>query len=195
MKLGVLALQGDFREHCAALSKIKLNPVEVRMPKDLEGIDGLVIPGGESTTIGKLMVKYGLDKAITKKYNEAMLIYGTCAGAILLAKDILHSEQPRLELIDISISRNSYGRQIDSFETEIDVNGLKKPFPAIFIRAPQIKRTSKDVEILSMHNRLPVLIRTEKILISTFHPELSEDTRIHEYFIGMIKESKSKKLS
>lgn len=170
------------------LRKIDMIPVEVRQPKDLDNIYGLIIPGGESTTIGKLLKKTALDKEIKKKYSIGMPIYGSCAGAILLAKNIINSKQPKLGLIDIAISRNAYGRQINSFEAEIALPNSKKPFNAVFIRAPKITQIKNGVKILSKHKNLPVLARTEDILISTFHPELTEDTRIHEYFVKMIKE-------
>jgi pyridoxal 5'-phosphate synthase pdxT subunit len=189
MKIGVLALQGDFREHINMLKKIGMNPIEVKKPEDLDKVYGLIIPGGESTTIGKLMKKYQLDKEIKERYRQGMPIYGTCAGAILLAKDIQNSKQHKLGIIDISVSRNSYGRQIESFETDISLPDSKKPFKAIFIRAPQITEIRNGVKILAKHNDHPVLARTENILISTFHPELTDDTRIHEYFIKMIKEN------
>ena len=188
MKIGVLALQGDFREHINILKKLKITPIEVRTKEELDSVKALILPGGESTTMAKLLKKYLLDKEIKNRYKKGMPLYGTCAGAILLAKEILDSEQPRLSLIDISIERNAYGRQIDSFEADIVVPNSKKPFHAIFIRAPKIKEIRNGVKILSKHKNLPVLIRTDKILISTFHPELTDDTRIHKYFLEMIKE-------
>ena len=139
MKIGVLALQGDFREHISILNKLKLEGVEVRTKQELDKVKGLIIPGGESTTMGKLLKKYKLDIEIKKRNKQGMPIYGTCAGAILLAKEIINSEQPRLNLIDISIDRNAYGRQTDSFEANIPFPGSKKLFNAIFIRAPIIK--------------------------------------------------------
>ena len=191
LKVGVLALQGDFREHMNSLRKLKVTPIEVRTKEELDSVEGLIIPGGESTTIGKLLRKYNLDIEIKKKYNHGMPIYGTCAGAILLAKEIVDSKQPKMDLIDISVSRNAYGRQIDSFEAEISIPDSKKPFNAVFIRAPQITQIRNGVKILSKYKKQPVLIRTDDILISTFHPELTEDTRVHEYFVKMIKERHS----
>jgi len=189
MKIGVLALQGDFREHINMLKKLEVETVEVRTKKDLEEIQGLIIPGGESTTIGKLLIKYSLDKSIIKKYKEGMAIYGTCAGAILLASEIIGNEQPKLGLIDISVARNAYGRQIDSFETDLEIDGFNKNFHSIFIRAPIIRKIRNGVKILAKHKKEPVLLRNGRILISTFHPEMTDDTRIHEYFIKMIKEN------
>ncbi len=187
MKVGVLALQGDFRSHIEILSKLNVKTVEVRLPKDLEDCDGLIIPGGESTTIGKLMQLYSLDSAIFKKYSNGMCIYGTCAGAIILAKEIIGSNQFRLRLIDISIERNAYGRQIESFEDEISVDGFADSFKAIFIRAPIIREVGKNVSVLAENRGLKVLCKSEKILVSTFHPELTDDSRIHELFLDMIR--------
>lgn len=190
MKIGVLALQGDFREHINILKKLKLTPIEVRTKEELDSVKGLIIPGGESTTIGKLLKKYKLDKEIKRKHKEGMPIYGTCAGAILLAKEIINSEQHKLNLVDISIERNAYGRQIDSFEEKIRLPNSKKLFNAIFIRAPRIKDIRNGVRVLSRHKKEPVLIRSDNILISTFHPELTDDTRVHKYFVDMVKKNK-----
>ena len=188
MKIGVLALQGDFKEHIEMLRKCDVDVVDVRLPQDLENANGLIIPGGESTTIGNLMQKYGLDEEIVKKHNKGMAIYGTCAGAILISKDIVGSAQPRLNLIDISVKRNDYGRQIDSFEAELDIEKIGK-FKGIFIRAPVIENVYNEVRILSKLNNKPVLIEKGNILASTFHPELTDDSRIHQYFIDIIKKS------
>ena len=185
MKIGVLSLQGDFREHIEMLKKCNVNAVSVRLQEDLDDVDGLIIPGGESTTIGSLMQKYDLDKKIIMKHEQGMAVYGTCAGAILLAKDIIESNQPRLNLLDISIKRNNYGRQIDSFETELNIENIGK-FNGIFIRAPVIEKVNYDVNILSNFQNNPVLIQKDNILASTFHPELTKDKRVHEYFIRMI---------
>jgi len=183
----VLALQGDFREHRKSVEKLGVDVIEVRLPSDLTGVNGLIIPGGESTTIGKLMVRFGLDKAIIHYFKNGMAIYGTCAGAILLAKDIIDSDQPRLGLIDISIARNAYGRQVDSFEADLKIKEFIKPFRAMFIRAPIINEIRNGVEILAMHDKEPVMLRKDRLLLTTFHPELTDDTRIHKYFIEMIK--------
>src|SRR3989344_206420 len=187
MKIGVLSLQGDFREHMQMLERCKVNAVPVRLPEDLEGVSGLIIPGGESTAIGNLMQKYNLGDAIMEKHRQRMAIYGTCAGAILLAKDIIDSSQPRLGLLDISVARNDYGRQIDSFESELSIENIGK-FNGIFIRAPVIEKVNNGVKILSKLNNKPVLIQKDNILASTFHPELTNDKRVHEYFIGMVKQ-------
>jgi len=185
-KIGVLALQGSFKEHIEMLRKCNIDAVAVKLPDDLKNVDGLVIPGGESTTIGKLMQQYGLDKEIIKRHNEGMAIYGTCAGAILLSKNIVDSEQPRLNLLDISIKRNEYGRQIDSFEAELDIEKIGK-FNGIFIRAPVIEKVNDDIKVLSKFNNNPVLIQKNNILASTFHPELTNDKRVHEYFFEIVE--------
>ncbi len=186
MIIGVLALQGDFVDHIKALNKCKVEAKEVRLPEDIEDISGLIIPGGESTTIGKLMVEYKLDKAIKERYNKGMAIFGTCAGTIVMAKDIIGSNQARLGLLDISIARNDYGRQIDSFEAEIRVKDIGK-INGVFIRAPVIKKIEKQVEILARYSHNPVLVRQDKILAATFHPEMTESNKVHEYFVNMAK--------
>lgn len=186
MKIGVLALQGSFKEHINTLIKCNVDTVEVRLPKDLEDVNGLIIPGGESTTILKLMKKFGLDKAIIKKYSEGMVIYGTCAGAILLAKNIVDSKQASLGLIDISIRRNAYGRQIDSFEAELDIENIGK-VRGVFIRAPIIESTTNGAKVLATFNHKAVFVEQNNILVSTFHPELTSDTKIHKYFLSKIK--------
>ena len=178
MNIGILALQGDFREHSIILKKLKISPKEVRLPEHLKDIKGLIIPGGESTTMVKLLQLYKLDTAIKKKAGQGLPIYGTCAGAILLAKEILNTRQDSLGLIDISVSRNTYGAQINSFETDIKIKGMQKSFHAIFIRAPKIEKLGKNIVFLSSHKSFPVLIRQDNILISTFHPELTDDTRV-----------------
>jgi len=186
-KIGVLALQGDFREHIQMLIKCKVDTVEVKLPEDLSDVDGLIIPGGESTTIGNLMQRHDLDRKIIQKHKKGMTIYGTCAGAILLAKDIVGSKQPRLNLLDISVKRNDYGRQIDSFEAELNIENIGK-FKGVFIRAPVIEKVRNGVKVLSKFDNKPVLIQKNNILASTFHPELTNNTRLHEYFISLIED-------
>ena len=189
MKVGILALQGDVREHANILSKLGAEPVKVKSPEDLIDIDALIIPGGESTTIGMLMKKYKLDKAIKEKHKQGMSIYGACAGAIILAKDVIGSKQPKLNLADISIKRNDYGRQIDSFEAELSIREIGN-FKGVFIRAPVIKRFYNGTEILAEHNKFPVMAKQNNILITTFHPELTNDARVHQYFLDMAREYK-----
>ncbi|MFH1642922.1 MAG: pyridoxal 5'-phosphate synthase glutaminase subunit PdxT [Nanoarchaeota archaeon] len=189
MRVGVLALQGSVVEHKNMLARCEVEPIEVRVPEDIDNIYGLIIPGGESTTISKLIKETGLDREILRKYELGMPIYGTCAGAILLAKNIIGDRLPRLGLMDISIKRNDYGRQIDSFETDLEITDFKEPFHGIFIRAPVIDTVHNGAQLLSSHEGKPVLIRQGNLLISTFHPELTDDPRIHQYFVKMIKKS------
>jgi 5'-phosphate synthase pdxT subunit len=187
MRIGILALQGSVKEHKEMLKKCGAEPVEVRLPHDLDNVYGLIIPGGESTTIGKLMKKYGLDKEIIRKYNIGMPIYGSCAGAIVLAKTILPNKQFSLKLIDIIAKRNDYGRQLDSFETDLEIEGIGD-YKGIFIRAPTLEITN-GVKILSEFEGKPVMAQHDDILVTTFHPELTKDPRVHQYFIDMIKKS------
>ncbi len=186
-----MALQGSVKEHMHMLEKCGVEPVEVKQPHDLDNIYGLVIPGGESVTIGKLMREYGLDKEILRKYSLGMPIYGSCAGAILLAKEVVGSKHLKLGLMDISVKRNEYGRQIDSFETELEVEDFDNPFKGIFIRAPVVNAVYNGAKIISSFDNKPVLVRQGNLLMSTFHPELTDDIRIHKYFIDMVKKSVS----
>ena len=188
MKIGVLAIQGDFREHIEMLKKCRVDAVAVKLPEDLKDIDGLIIPGGESTAMGNLMQISHLDSEIIKRNNLGMAIYGTCAGAIILSKSIAASNQPRLNLLDISVRRNDYGRQADSFEAELDIEKIGK-FNGIFIRAPVIEKANSGIKVLSKFNNKPVLIQKDNILASTFHPELTDDKRVHEYFVEIVKNS------
>ena len=186
MKIGILALQGSVIEHRRMLEKLDIDVVEVRLPKDLDNIDGLIIPGGESTTISLLMEKYELDKKIVKRHREGMPVYGTCAGAILLAKEIVGEDKKSpLGLMDIAIKRNDYGRQIDSFEADLSIANIGD-FKGVFIRAPVLKRFFNGVRILSEHNNNVVMAQQGNLLITTFHPELTDDPRVHKYFVGMI---------
>jgi 5'-phosphate synthase pdxT subunit len=188
MKIGVLALQGAFREHVEALRDLGVEAVEVRLPAQLIGLDGLIIPGGESTTIGKLAVHYGLQEAITQYAQEGRPLYGTCAGMIMLSKDI-GRDQPLFGMMDISVERNAYGRQLDSFETDIDVPALgEEPFRAVFIRAPRIENVGDDVDVLArLDDGTPVAARQGNILVTAFHPELTPDPRFHRYFLAMVE--------
>lgn len=191
MLIGVLALQGDVAEHAAMLLKIlkKGEVALVKKSEEIDALDGLVIPGGESTTIGKLMQKYGIDRAVLE--NRELAIFGTCAGAILLAEEIVDGVpgQLSLNLLDVKIQRNAYGRQKDSFEAEVNIHSLgAKPYRAVFIRAPVIKSVGNGVEVLASREKEPVLVRQGRVLAATFHPELTEDTRVHEYFVKMTRE-------
>jgi len=198
MKIGVLDIQGSVEEHFATLSKLKgVEAVLVKKVSDLNGVRGLIIPGGESTTIGKLLKRFGLDLEIIKLFKKGKLaIWGTCAGAILIAKEIVGREQAdSLKLMDITIERNAYGRQVDSFETELDfdfgdIEGGKgkknwQKIPAIFIRAPKIKSVGKDVKILAKYEGEIIAAREGKLFATTFHPEMTDDLKVHQYFAEM----------
>ena len=186
MKIGVLALQGAFREHRLMLESLGCDVTEVRLPKHLAGLNGIIFPGGESTTIGKLMVQYGFLEALPDFYRAGGAIWGTCAGAILLASEIDGSDQPRLGLMDMRVKRNAFGRQVDSFEVQLEVRGLNAPFPAVFIRAPIIECVGSDVEILSSYGDDIVLVRQGRLLASSFHPELTRDASLHQFFLDQI---------
>ena len=191
MKIGVLALQGDFSEHIAMLKKLNVEALEVRLPEQLIGLDGLIIPGGESTTIGKLAVAYKLMEPL-KAFGQRHAIWGTCAGAIFLSKDVSR-DQPLLGLMDIKVKRNAFGRQVDSFETDLDIPELKQatgsdaPYHAVFIRAPIIESVSGDAKILaSVSDGRIVAAQQGHLLATSFHPELTNDTRFHEYFLTLV---------
>jgi len=188
MTVGVLALQGDFAEHIAMLTRIGVDTREVRKVGDLEGADALIIPGGESTTIGKLMARYGLDAAIRTRAQHGMPIYGTCAGLILLAQEIEGSDQPRLGLMDIAVVRNAFGRQIESFEADIPFAPTpEQPIRGVFIRAPIVSRVGTNVQVLSEFAGKIVAVQQGNLLATAFHPELTDDTRVHRYFLTLVK--------
>jgi pyridoxal 5'-phosphate synthase pdxT subunit len=178
MKIGVLAVQGNFREHAAMLRGLGVDAVEVRKPEQLEGLDGLVIPGGESTTFMRLMALYGLDEAIRSFEGP---VFGTCAGMIVLDRD-------HLGLVHVRVRRNAFGRQAASFETDLDVAGEEEPLRAVFIRAPWIEEVGPGVEVLAEVDGHPVLAREGRFLIASFHPELTGDTRLHELFLESVRE-------
>lgn len=188
MKIGVLALQGAFREHVEALHKLGVELVEVRLPEQLEGLDGLIIPGGESTAIGKLAVKYGLQEAIRHYAEGGGPVYGTCAGMILLSNDV-GRDQPLLGLMNVKVERNAFGRQLDSFETGLEIPVLgEEPFPGVFIRAPKISEVGDGVEILAkLADGTPVAARQSNMLVTSFHPELTDDLRFHKYFLTLVE--------
>ncbi|MDB5076051.1 MAG: pyridoxal 5-phosphate synthase glutaminase subunit PdxT [Chloroflexi bacterium] len=187
LRIGVLALQGGVVEHIAMLRQLGAEPVEVRLPEHLEGLDGIILPGGESTTIGKLMVEFGLLDPLRSRLQAGMPAYGTCAGMILLANDLGASKQPELGVMDIRVRRNAFGSQLDSFEQDLEVAGLDGPmFHAVFIRAPIIERLGGGVEPLALlENGTPVAARQGRLLVSAFHPELGDDPRIHQLFLEM----------
>jgi 5'-phosphate synthase pdxT subunit len=178
LRIGVLAVQGNFREHAAMLRRLGTDPVEVRKPDQLAGLDGLVIPGGESTTFMRLMRLYGLDEAI-RSFERP--VFGTCAGMIVLDRN-------HLGLVDLAVRRNAFGRQVASFETDLDVSGESSPVRAVFIRAPWVEDVGPNVEVLAEVEGRPVLARDGRFLVAAFHPELTDDTRLHERFLELVRE-------
>ena len=188
LTIGVLALQGAFIEHIRMLERLGAHAREVRLPSDLDGLDGLIIPGGESTTIGKLLVHYELLEPLRQLVGSGFPIYGTCAGTILLAKDIGGLDQPLLATMDLVVERNAFGRQLQSFETDVKIAGLgDEPFRAIFIRAPAITSTGPDVDVLaSLDDGTIVAARQDSLLVSCFHPELTDDDRFHRAFLEQV---------
>ena len=189
MKVGVLGLQGDVREHAAALESAGATPVIVKRADELASVDGLVIPGGESTTIGKLLDRFGLLEPLVERARDGLPLYGTCAGAILMARDVVGKEQAphRIPVMDITVRRNAYGRQVDSFEADLSVTGMEEPFRAVFIRAPAIEEVGDTVEALATVDGHPVLVRQGRLLASTFHPEMTGDNRVHSLFVEMLR--------
>jgi pyridoxal 5'-phosphate synthase pdxT subunit len=185
IKAGVLALQGDFREHAHALDASGATVVEVRNAGDLDDVECLVIPGGESTTIGKLAHAYGLVEPIRARADAGMPIFGTCAGMIVLARRVSGGE-PLFALMDIGVQRNAYGRQVDSFEDDVVVDGIDHPVRGVFIRAPRITDVGPDVRILAEHEGTPVVLRQATLLVSSFHPELVGETGLHRYLLEMV---------
>jgi 5'-phosphate synthase pdxT subunit len=191
MKVGVLALQGDFIEHQAVLEKLGVEVRQVRLPAHLEGLSGLIMPGGESTTIGKLAVEFGLMEPL-RAFGREHAVWGTCAGAIFMSKDI-HRSQPLLGLMDISVERNAFGRQVDSFEIDLPIHfggngGIERPFHAVFIRAPLIQEVRGDARVLSkLEDGRIVAAQQGRLLATSFHPELTEDDRFHRYFLELAK--------
>lgn len=179
MKIGVLAVQGNFREHAAMLRRLGADPVEIRKPEELDGLDGLVIPGGESTTFMRLMRLYGLEAAV-REFERPIL--GTCAGLIVLDKE-------HLGLLDVVVARNAYGRQVASFEADLQLPGEDEPLRGVFIRAPRVERAGPEVEVLAELDGEPVLLRQGRFLVATFHPELTDDTRVHELFLDSVREA------
>jgi len=181
MRIGVLALQGNFREHAAMLRRLGADVVEVRKPEQLEGLDGLVVPGGESTTFMRLMRLYGLDEAVRSFGGP---VFGTCAGMIVL-------DRGHLGLMDLDVDRNAYGRQVASFEADLHLAGDEEPLRGVFIRAPRVRDRGADVEVVAELDGEPVLLRQGRFLVASFHPELTEDTRVHELFLEQVGEATS----
>jgi 5'-phosphate synthase pdxT subunit len=199
VKIGVLALQGDFALHATMLRRCQnggitgVEVVEVRKPEELEGIDGLVVPGGESTTLLKLIEEWHFVPALEKFHGAGKPIFGTCAGLILLARDVENPRQFSLGLIDVGVERNAYGRQRESFAVkgEVALDGARHPFELVFIRAPRIRRVGPGVTTLAWHGAEPVMAREGSVLVATFHPELTNDPSIHEYFCRMVSSARS----
>ena len=190
MRIGVLAAQGAFAEHIATLRQLKVEAVPVRLPSQLKELDGLIIPGGESTSISQLMLAYNLTSEIKNLAKSGIAIFGTCAGMILMAKEVLDSdvEVEPLRLMDITVRRNAFGRQRESFQTELAIPALgEKPFPGVFIRAPLIEKANNNVEILTrLTNGTVVAARQGRLLAAAFHPELTADLRFHQYFLNIV---------
>jgi 5'-phosphate synthase pdxT subunit len=188
MKIGVLALQGDFERHATALARCGVQAVEVRKPAELADVDGLIIPGGESTTLLKLMDAWGFVPALETFHAEGRPIFGTCAGLILLARDVDNPRQFSLDFIDVGVERNAYGRQRESFEARgtASLDGRATPVEMVFIRAPRIRRIGAGVETLARHGDEPVLAQQGSVLVATFHPELTDDPSVHAYFCSMV---------
>ncbi|SDG46779.1 pyridoxal phosphate synthase yaaE subunit [Fontibacillus panacisegetis] len=187
MRVGVLALQGAVAEHIRSIENAGAEGIAVKHAEQLDELDGLIIPGGESTTIGKLMRKYDFLDAIRSFSNQGKPVFGTCAGLIVMAKEIENGEEAHLGLMDIKVSRNAFGRQRESFETDLDIRGLEEPVRAVFIRAPLITAVGNNVEVLSTYNNEIVTAREGHLLVSSFHPELTDDYSLHAYFLEMIK--------
>lgn len=188
MKIGVLALQGAVREHCNSLADCGVEPIEVKYKEQLSEVEGLIIPGGESTTVGKLLVRHEMLSLLTEMGRKGFPIFGTCTGLILLAKEINGSDQPRLGLMDITVERNAFGRQIASFEADLDIAELgPEKFHAIFIRAPYIAKAAQEVSIMSRLDGKILMARQGKLLAAAFHPELTTDLRIHQYFVKLCR--------
>jgi 5'-phosphate synthase pdxT subunit len=181
MRIGVLAVQGNFREHAGMLRRLGADVVEVRKPAQLEGLDGLVVPGGESTTFMRLMRLYGLDEALR---SFAGPVFGTCAGMIVL-------DRGHLDLMDVEVDRNAFGRQVASFEADLRLSGERQPLRGVFIRAPRVRDHGAEVEVLAELDGEPVLLRQGRFLVASFHPELTEDTRVHELFLDQVREATS----
>lgn len=190
--VGVLALQGAFATHQQRLQSLGVDARLVKRPEHLVGVDALVLPGGESTTMSMLLDSSGLRMPIGELLDDGLAVFGTCAGMILCATEVLDGrpDQRGFGLIDVTVRRNGYGRQLDSFETDLDVVGLDAPFHAVFIRAPFVERIGDDVEVLAEHDGIPVLVRSGSCTVAAFHPELTDDNRLHELFVSELQASK-----
>jgi 5'-phosphate synthase pdxT subunit len=188
--IGVLSLQGDVEEHLAALAACKIASRRVKTPEDLAKVDGLIVPGGESTTVGEMMNRFGLASPLAKRIKDGMPVWGTCMGMIVMARKIVGSKQPTLDLLDIEVKRNAFGRQVESAEVPLRIEGIEGPaFPGVFIRAPWIESSWGDAKILASVDGKGVMVREGHLLGTSFHPELTGDGRIHRYFAEMVAAS------
>jgi pyridoxal 5'-phosphate synthase pdxT subunit len=194
IKIGVLALQGAVREHVKAVEACSVQAIEIKHKEQLEEVDGLILPGGESTTMRRLIDKYDFMDALREFARSGKPMFGTCAGLILLAKNLVGYDAPHIGVMDVTVERNSFGRQRESFEGNLTIKGAAEDFPAVFIRAPHIVEVGENVEILSMHDDRIVAARQGQFLGCSFHPELTEDNRMTAYFVEMVKEAKAKLL-
>jgi 5'-phosphate synthase pdxT subunit len=185
MKVGVLALQGDFREHGFVLRDLGVEPVEVRTAEDLQAVEALVIPGGESTAIGKLARAHDLVGPMVDRARQGMPMLGTCAGMIVMAERV-NGYEPLLGLVDVTVTRNAYGRQVESFEADVDVEGIDEPVRGVFIRAPQVDQVGEGVRVLAVYEGKPVVAEQGNLLVAAFHPELVGETRLHEYLLRKV---------
>jgi len=187
-RIGVLALQGAFVAHESVLRRLGADVREVRLPSDLDDCDALVMPGGESTTMSKLLETSALFDPLAKRLTDGLPVFGTCAGMILLAAHVADArpDQRSFGAIDLDVQRNAYGRQVDSFETDVAVRGFDRAFHAVFIRAPRVTRVGSAVEVLAVHDDVPVLVRSKTVLAASFHPELSDDDRVHALFLDLV---------
>lgn len=186
--VGVLALQGDVREHSRMVAAAGGEAAAVRLPADLEGLDALIIPGGESTAIGRLAALYGMIEPLRRRIEAGLPVLGTCAGMIFLASGVAEGAQPQLEVLDMTVERNAFGRQNESFECELEVEGWGESLPAVFIRAPLVEQVGPEVEVMAEHEGRPVLVKSGAVLAAAFHPELTGDLRLHRMLIGMTEE-------
>ncbi|WP_027415939.1 pyridoxal 5'-phosphate synthase glutaminase subunit PdxT [Aneurinibacillus terranovensis] len=194
MKIGVLALQGAVSEHIRMLEKAGAEAIAIKKVSQLDEVEGLVLPGGESTTMGKLMREYGFDTALKDFYEQKKPIFGTCAGLILLANEIAEQDWVHLGFMNMKVQRNAFGRQRESFETNLSLKGITDEFPAVFIRAPLILGVGENVDILSTYNDEIVAARQDHLLCASFHPELTDDARMHKYFLEMVREYRGQKV-
>ena len=194
VRIGVLALQGDFALHAQALERSEVDAVEVRKPEALADLDGLILPGGESTTLLRLIDEWNFVPALERFHATGKPVFGTCAGLILLAREVLHPVQPSLGLIDVAVERNAYGRQRESFEARgsITLAGRAIPVDMVFIRAPRIRRVGPEVETLATHAGAPVMARQGTVLVATFHPELTDDLTVHRYFCDLVRTARAR---